>query len=77
MTKPTTSYTPIAKNTTPYGDVDKSTTDYSGAAADGLGTTLESTVVTLGSLTVYLNGYATNPPPSQSGNKPQTSYGEI
>lgn len=67
MSKPTTTYTPAAKPTTGYNPAAKNATTFGVET----GVTLDSLTVTLASLTVYLQGYTTDPPPS---NKNRTSY---
>lgn len=74
MSKPKTSYTPVAKPTTAFSTVAKKATAYDPTEGgnDG-GWKLNSTVVTLNSTVYLLSGY-TGTVPNQLSNKPATAY---
>lgn len=74
--KPTTAFAKPTKPTTPYGSVTKPLTDYELNTAIPAGITLADSAVTLGSLTVYLTGYTTDPPPDFD-NKTSVTYNPV
>jgi hypothetical protein len=73
ITKPLTGYTRETKATVPYSRITKPDTAYSRNTAYVEGVHLDSSTVTLGSLTILLTGYTTYPSPSLI-DRPETAY---
>lgn len=76
VAKPTTAYGMPTKPTTPYGALTKPLTAYicNPDLADGI--KLSSSVVTLGSLTVHLHGFASAAPPPANA-KTTAAYSDV
>jgi hypothetical protein len=70
--KPSTSYSPVSKPTNSYSEVVKPTTNYTSNPDDVGGVQLDSTTVTLDSLTVMLTGYVGEVPGAR--NVPTTPF---
>lgn len=77
MAKPTTSYSSVAKNNTSFTGVSKPTTSYGNNSSYVNGIQLDSSVVTLDSLSVYLNGFTTSSVGNQLNDKSITSFSGV
>ena len=75
--KNTTNFRLTPKVNTQFNDIDKYSTSFSNGSLYKLGIKLNDSIITLDSLTIYLQGFTTAISPNSDSNKITTSYKEI
>ena len=72
-----TSFIDEVKNKTNFTNEVKNKTSYTYSIANISETRLDSNLVTLGSVIIYMNGYNASPPPNQLNFKNKTEYIDV